>query len=231
MEPGASRSILITLTGLLLLVVATAAGVKLLLDSREAAGALTRADAAATIEASDPSAITPEELEATITAFETAYPDLEGTEAPRATRTPGPKDPRYPPCYGPNLNGCISASKELRERYADPTACDGDGKRVCLVPFGATETALIEGLVAHFKTAYGLDIRVLSPLTMTGYDEPRDQYNADKLRQFMAMQYAQYANDPAVTLIAIVPIDIFLPSAPNWGWAFGQAYGFDRDGR
>lgn len=89
----------------------------------------------------------------------------------RVVETPGPTSqpvlvgsdliPRDIPCFGPSIDACRYVSPELKAAYADPRACDGNQRRVCLLPIGNVPLWQIEQLVAYFKRTYQLELSVL----------------------------------------------------------------------
>lgn len=66
--------------------------------------------------------------------------------------------PRDIPCFGPSIDACRYVSPELKAAYADPRACDGNQRRVCLLPIGNVPLWQIEQLVAYFKRTYQLEL-------------------------------------------------------------------------
>jgi len=135
-----------------------------------------------------------------------------------ARKTPGCLDP----------DACRRPSPELLAAFGDPRACDGPGKRICLVPLGDVAKEIVDHLIDYYRREYDLEVRVLRPLTLQPGFEPghAGQLEAAKLWGIMRSAYPAYAQDRNAVLIALTPIDIYLATAPQWQWAFGQAYRF-----
>ncbi|HWO72468.1 MAG TPA: hypothetical protein VNN21_02830 [Dehalococcoidia bacterium] len=136
---------------------------------------------------------------------------------PRLART-------APECLEPTA--CRRPSAELLAAYGDARACDGTGKRICLVPMGDVAKDLVDHLVDYYRREYDLDLRVLRPLTLQpGFDPGHPgQLEASKLWGLMRAAYPAYAQDRSVVLIGLTPVDMYLATTPQWHWAFGQAY-------
>lgn len=126
------------------------------------------------------------------------------------------------------FDGCRAASEELKRAYNDPNACDGAGARVCLVPMGDVPKDIVDGLVAHYKKDYGLTVHVAKPLDLrTGFDR-RTQLEESLVHSYLYGAYRKYAIDKAVTLIGLVPVDLYLENRPNASWGFGRLRGEPR---
>jgi hypothetical protein len=133
-----------------------------------------------------------------------------------------------PDCLTPD--GCREASDELRAAYNDPNGCDGAGARVCLVPLGDVPKDVVDMLVEHYRRTYGLTVHVAQPLDLrTGFDRRR-QLEESLVWAQVRDAYSKYASDRSVTLIGLVPVDIYLGNMADREWGFGRLQGEMRVG-
>jgi hypothetical protein len=124
---------------------------------------------------------------------------------------------------------CRMASAELRRAYPDAQACDGAGARVCLVPMGDVPKDLVDAIVAHYRNEYGLPILVARPLDLRPGFDRRSQLEESLVHRYMYDAYREYAVDRSVTLIGILPVDLYLADQ-SWEWGFGRLRGEPRAG-
>ena len=123
------------------------------------------------------------------------------------------------------FDGCRAASEELKAAYSDPDACQGAGARVCLVPMGDIPKDTVDMLVEHYRKTYALTIQVARPLDLRlGFDRDTQLEESLVLEQLWA-SYRRYGNDRSVTLIGLVPVDIYAGYVPSRPWSFGRLRG------
>lgn len=131
-------------------------------------------------------------------------------------------------CLAPD--GCRKASPELRAAYNNPNACSGVLQRVCLVPMGDVPLETIEMLVAYYRREYGLRVQVAAPLDLREGFDRRTQMEESIVAMQLRSSYSEYANDRSVTLIGIVPVDLYQAGLPGTEWTFGRLQGVARPG-
>jgi predicted Zn-dependent protease len=119
---------------------------------------------------------------------------------------------------------CRVPSQALTRAYGDTTACDGTGARVCLVPMGDVSKDLVDAIVAHYRSEYGLAIHVAKPISLPTGFERATQLEESRLHKYMLDAYPKLAGDKNVTLIGILPVDIYL-RGQQWEWGFGRLRG------
>ena len=123
------------------------------------------------------------------------------------------------------VDSCRVASDEVKAAFTDPNACDGAGARVCLVPMGDVSKDIIDMLVEHYRRTYGLTIQVARPIDLReGFDRGTQLEESLLLDQLRAV-YSGYASDRSVTLIGLLPVDIYAGNAPSRLWSFGRMRG------
>ena len=99
------------------------------------------------------------------------------------------------------------------------------GPHVYLAPIGTFPTADLDQLVAFYAVRYDLDVEVLPSAPTIPPTPGRNQIDADGLESLLQSTYRE-AKDSSNVVIGVVSDDIFVPSRPDWHWAFGE-----RDGR
>jgi predicted Zn-dependent protease len=98
-----------------------------------------------------------------------------------------------------------------------------EGLRVCIALLGDVEPELLAYLTDYYASQYGIALHILPPLSISqDLLVVETQYSADWLLDLARDAYAIEAADPAVRLIAITPVDIWLESKQSWRWAFGK---------
>ena len=123
------------------------------------------------------------------------------------------------------FDACRVASADLKAAYADPNACEGAGARVCLVPMGDVPKDVIDMLVEHYRKSYALTVHVARPLDLRqGFDRDGQLEESLVLEQLRSA-YSQYAGDRSVTMIGLVPVDLYSGSMPSSSWSFGRLRG------
>jgi hypothetical protein len=124
---------------------------------------------------------------------------------------------------------CRVPSAALTRAYSDTAACDGSSARVCLVPMGDVPKDLVDAIVVHYQREYGLVVHVVKPISLPTGFERNTQLEESKLHLFMLDAYPRYAVDKQVTLIGILPVDIYL-AGQQWPWGFGRLRGEPKPG-
>ena len=130
-----------------------------------------------------------------------------------------------PSCLDPN--SCREATPEFAAAYNDPAACDGQEKRICLVPLGEVPKDLVDHLVAYYEDEYDLTLHVLPALDLEpGFDVLRPgQLEAKDLQNLFAAAYGRQSRDANAVLIGLTSIDIYTQNRAEWNWFFGQISG------
>lgn len=125
------------------------------------------------------------------------------------------------PCRGEDLDECLNTQDELLSVAGE--SCDGEGRRLCLVPLGLVSTELMLHLTDHYQDEYGIEVTVLTPLSVAPYivDEEREQIGGTDLIEYMVERFPDAAGDPDAVMIGVTPIDLFFEERSNWRFAFG----------
>lgn len=118
-----------------------------------------------------------------------------------------------PPCWGDKTAACRVPGPELKAAYTDPAACDGEGRRLCILPLGDVPTWQIEALRSYFDTQYGLKVRVLPALEATdsfGTKVNSEEWKVSSQRFGIEMQ-GRYDDliDGGARIVAITPVDLY----------------------
>ena len=71
------------------------------------------------------------------------------------------------PCYGDAFDRCRDPQRELQE--LSTYTCDGEGRRVCLVPLGLESPDLLLDLANHYQDQYGLEVQMMLPIGIADY--------------------------------------------------------------
>lgn len=139
------------------------------------------------------------------------------------------------PCAGDDFDHCLDAQRELQE--ISTYTCDGDGRRVCLVPIGLVSPDLMLHLADHYQDQYGLDVRIMLPIGIADYivtrdrdqtvldpdyvvEADHDQIGGVLLIEYMKAAFPEDADDPDVVLIGVTPLDLFYEHE-DWRWSLG----------
>lgn len=149
------------------------------------------------------------------------------------------------PCYGDDFDRCRDAQRNLQE--VSTYTCDGDGRRVCLVPLGLESSELLLDLARHYQRQYGLEVQIMLPIGIADYtvhrnreqpgvlpvpdflkwlipdlrmEENHDQLGGVLLREYMKAAFPDEADDPNVVLIGVTPLDLYYENE-DWRWALG----------
>ncbi len=123
------------------------------------------------------------------------------------------------------FDACRVASPELKAAYGDPAACEGAGARVCLVPMGDVSKDIIDMLVEYYRKNYALTVHVARPLDLRQGFDREGQLEESLVLEQLRSTYSQYASDRSVTLIGLVPVDLYSGSMPASTWSFGRLRG------
>ena len=146
--------------------------------------------------------------------------------APKDTRPWRDLQYQDAPCTVTRFEGCLAAQTDL-ESMAKPS-CEGSGRRVCLVPLGQIDAALVQQLVEYYRAQYGLDIAVLTPLAVPAeaFDDKRQQVDAASLMDYFWAHFRADYDDPDVVLIGITPLDMY-DSTSHFRYLFGLKATFE----
>jgi hypothetical protein len=96
------------------------------------------------------------------------------------------------------------------------------GRHLYLAPIGAFPPAELDELAAFYSVRYDLDVQVLAPAALIPPNPERSQINADGLGTLLQLTFPE-AGDPDNRIIGVLAEDIYLPSRPDWAWAFGAS--------
>jgi predicted Zn-dependent protease len=130
-----------------------------------------------------------------------------------------------PPCKGSRLATCLAPDREIRAPSVPNNACDGSRPRVCIVPVGAVSKKMLDEVVEGLRLKFDVEIKIAPAQSAPRLDELREQVADLRLWNLLGTQYPRWFNDPAVTMIAITPIDMFSERNPNLRYLFGQRFG------
>jgi hypothetical protein len=121
---------------------------------------------------------------------------------------------------------CLKPDPEVLAAMTDPLVCDVPEKLICLVPAGATSLEELRNIQANLEGTLGVDVQVLPPISLRpeAVDPGRRQYNGARVADQAYSTYAGRIGNKETVLIAVTPMDIYLPEVPNWKFAFGNRY-------
>jgi predicted Zn-dependent protease len=125
------------------------------------------------------------------------------------------------PCTGETLVACLAAQTELESIASD--SCGGEGRRVCLVPFGQVDPDLVRRLIEYYRDEYGLTVTVLRPTEVPQdmVDRLRGQIDGSALIDHMVLLFPDaYLNSQAV-FIGLTPLDIYYGGDTHFRYVFG----------
>jgi len=90
------------------------------------------------------------------------------------------------------------------------------------MPLGDLPSSSLDGLVAHYRSRYGLTISVLPRIKLgpSVWDGNRRQFVAERLITLMTRSYPKLGNDPGAILIGATANDMYI-SRYSWQFAFG----------
>ena len=96
------------------------------------------------------------------------------------------------------------------------------GGPIYFVPLGTPDPPGLESLAAHLSRRYGLDIRILDPLTLdeSVVDNRRRQLIAEPLIDLMKRGYPAEAADSTAVLVGITTHDLYIAGYTTWRFAF-----------
>lgn len=123
-------------------------------------------------------------------------------------------------CAGEAIAACLPAQHELdavSQRF-----CEGEGRRVCIVPMGQVDAQLVVSLVDYYEERYGLPITIIEPAEVPEeiVNEQRGQVPVDDLIFRMQLRVGDSFQDPDIVLIGLTPLDLYNPFH-YWAWIFG----------
>ncbi len=121
------------------------------------------------------------------------------------------RDLEFPgaPCTGEAFEGCLARQSAIEPR--GDAACWGSGRRVCLLPLGQVSPGLIEHLVEHYQSQYGLDVSVMTPQGVPAdmADPLRQQIDVIELLDYMFVTFPEAHLDPEAVIIGVTPLDLY----------------------
>ena len=129
-------------------------------------------------------------------------------------------------CSHPAPPECLEPDPAVAADFADPSVCSSAESKVCLIPLCGTPSDLLEILKSDLYKNVGVVAEILPPIPVpeAALDRRRNQYNAEVLWNYVNATY--WSRDIALNgslLVAITPVDIYIPDQENWRWAFGTA--------
>lgn len=124
------------------------------------------------------------------------------------------------PCMGDDFATCLDAATEIQPTGSE--SCDGEGKRICLVPLGQVSPDLVAHLVAHYREEYGLTVNVLTPIPVPEAiaNRLRGQIDASVLIDYMGNTFRDAYQDSQAILIGLTPLDLY-HSTSHFRYVFG----------
>jgi predicted Zn-dependent protease len=149
------------------------------------------------------------------------YADYDTAIAPPPAPQAAPlRDAQFPdaPCIGDQLAGCLAAQDGIHETGN----CDGNAKRVCLVPLGKIPPAQVDALVAYYRQQYRLTVTVLPPAAIpASLEDPlRQQIDASGLIDYMGSLFPAAYRDSNAVLIGLTVVDLY-DSTSHFRYVFG----------
>jgi predicted Zn-dependent protease len=146
----------------------------------------------------------------------------EGTPTPTEEPTPPGIYDRYPPCTGPEREGCLEAQTELVP--VAQASCEGIGRRVCFAPLGQVDPELVRNGVKYYRDEYGLEIGVLTPrgVPVEMVNRDREQIDGESLATYLGTLFPADFQDPSVALIGLTPLDLYAADR-DWNFQLGHA--------
>lgn len=164
---------------------------------------------------------------------------LTGTQTFGYDLDPSPPDPPanakpwrdlgYPeaPCTGEAFEACLEAQTELAAISVD--SCEGEGRRICFVPIGNISADLVIRLVEHYRTEYGLEIQVMTPLAAPGYAAVPERNQIDAaglLEESVGVRWHEEYHDADAVIIGLTPVDMY-DSDSHFRYVFGIKYPYE----
>ncbi len=126
-------------------------------------------------------------------------------------------------CYDDDYERCL-APQEALFSVSQP-ACEGKGRRVCLVPVGQVSPELVTGITSFYREQLGLQVGIMTPLAVPAdiYGSRGQQIDGSELIDWMAAQLPDERGwvDPEVVMIGITPLDIYTPDNQQWEFVYG----------
>jgi hypothetical protein len=95
------------------------------------------------------------------------------------------------------------------------------GRRVYLAPIGDVSVAQLQEVTAFYAVRYDLQVGVLPPEQVIPVNPARNQINADGIGTLLALSYPE-SYDANNLVIGVLGEDVYVPSRPEWRFAFGQ---------
>jgi len=148
-----------------------------------------------------------------------AYDEAVSVPPPPASVRPW-RDFEFPQavCTGEQFAACLEPQTAIQ-----PTgACSGTARRICFVPLGQISPQLVQHLVDHYRSQYGLTVEVLSPSAVpNGLADPlRNQIDASTMIEYMGGLFPEVYADQNAVLIGLTPLDLY-DSTSHFRYLFG----------
>ena len=113
------------------------------------------------------------------------------------------------PCSGATFISCLAAQNGLKEMARD--FCEGEGRRVCIIPLGQVDPGLVRDLVKYYRDQYDLTITVVKPseVPLEMANLLRGQVDAYTLIDHVALLVGETYFDSELVLIGLTPVDVY----------------------
>jgi len=123
-------------------------------------------------------------------------------------------------CIGDEFKSCLRAQTELQSVATD--SCSGVERRVCIVPVGMIDVSVVQHLIEHLNSNYGLQVQVLTPLEVPEdiVNDMRGQIDANALTDFMGTRFPAVFSDPNAVMIGLTPLDLY-DATSHFRYLFG----------
>ena len=121
-------------------------------------------------------------------------------------------------CTGDRFAACLEPQAAIQATGA----CSGTARRICFVPLGQISPQLVQHLVDHYRSQYGLTVEVLTPSAVpSGLAEPlRNQIDASTMIEYMGGLFPDVYADQNAVLIGLTPLDLY-DSTSHFRYLFG----------
>jgi predicted Zn-dependent protease len=109
-------------------------------------------------------------------------------------------------------------------QFWHPTGfCAGEGRRVCLVPFGQVDADLVRRLLEYYRDQYGLTVTVLRPTEVPPdmVDWLRGQVDASTLIDHMVVLFPDAYLDSQAMHIGLTALDVYHGEDTHLRYVFG----------
>lgn len=128
-----------------------------------------------------------------------------------------------PPCLSPTAIECRQIDELVARTYSDANACGKPERIVCIVPVGAVSPEMLVAITTRLAGETQIPVAVAPPLALTEayFNQRRGQYDGEAITKLAAETYADIIQETGGLLLALTPVDIYLPSVERWRYAFG----------